>query len=177
MYANYDLNWVPKQVWDSRINGWRQVLDAIPYANPNRGDFDRVGTSVEFSGDAFTNTTDQFIAYKRFSFLAKGLDSTPVELSSTVATSIDLLEFMLVEFQLGTTEQLLQKRPVRISTILEGRDEHYYEVAPYPVVLPPSANFRIKISGEIPVALFQGPPIMARVRMHLTAIGAMLRVK
>jgi hypothetical protein len=170
----YALDWVPKVVWDSRTNKWRKVLDAVPYANPNRGDFGRTVVSQEFSGDAFTNTTDQWVAYKQFSFLARGLDATPVELATGTASSIDLMEFLLVDFRLGTTEQILQKRPPRISTLLKSRDEHFYDISAHPMILPPSANFRVAITGEIPAALFPG---VASVRVFLTAVGAMLRAE
>jgi hypothetical protein len=173
----YALDWVPPQIWDSAQNRWRKVLDAVPYANPNKGDFARTATSQDFAGDAFTNTSDRYIAIKRFSFLARGLDPTSIELPATTADSIDLLEFLLVEFKLGTTEQILQKRPVRISTLLEGRDEHWYDVAATPVILPPSGNFRAAISAELPSTAFGGAGVTASVRVYLTALGAMLRAE
>lgn len=170
--SNYDLDWVPKAVWDSRTGAWKEVLDATPYANPNKGDFARAGTAQDFSGDAFTNTSERFIAYKEFQFFAKGLDNTPVEVNT--ASSIELLEFLLVEFHLGTTDQLLQRRPSRVVTLLKSRDEHYWDLSATPIILPPGGTLRVSITGEVPAALFGG---VVQVRVYLTALGAQLRVK
>jgi hypothetical protein len=167
----YALDWIPTQVFDSRVNSFRRVIDAMPYSVYVKADFPRTSTKVDFAGDAFNNTLDRFLLFRRLSFLAKGVDATPIELET--AESIKLLEYMTLELRWGSTDQLLQKTAGRVANLIESRDRHYWDFSASPLVIPPAGTIRAAVSNELPAGLFAA---IVNVRVHLMAEGVQVRL-